>query len=173
MISGNGNGAFQPPKNRVTVRAETMNTLTYSAKKKNPKRMPEYSVAKPATISESASVRSNGVRFASAAAAMKKISAPSGWRKMYQSVNQPDWFVDDRVQAHRAGQQDQPDDRQGQRDLVADDLGRGAQAAEQRVLVVAGPAGHQQAHHRQAADREEVQQPQVDVLAEEARARTG
>ena len=37
-----------------------MNTLTYSAKKKKPKRMPEYSVAKPATISESASVRSNG-----------------------------------------------------------------------------------------------------------------
>ena len=50
-----------------------MNTLTYSAKKKNPKRIPEYSVAKPATISESASVRSNGVRFASAVAAMKKI----------------------------------------------------------------------------------------------------
>ena len=88
--NGTGNGAFQPPKNRVTVRAEMMNTFTYSAKKKNPKRMPEYSVAKPATISESASVRSNGVRFASAAAAMKKISAPSGWRKMYQSVNQPD-----------------------------------------------------------------------------------
>ena len=88
-----------------------MNTFTYSAKKKNPKRMPEYSVAKPATISESASVRSNGVRFASAVAAMKKISAPSGCWKTYQSVNQPDWFSDDRVEAHRAGQQDQPDDR--------------------------------------------------------------
>ena len=72
--SGHGNGAFQPPKNSVTISAETMNTLTYSAKKKKPKRMPEYSVAKPATISESASVRSNGVRFASAVAAMKKIS---------------------------------------------------------------------------------------------------
>ncbi len=88
---GQGNGAFQPPKNRVTVRAEMMNTFTYSAKKKNPKRMPEYSVAKPATISESASVRSNGVRFASAVAAMKKIRKPSGWRKMYQSMNQPPW----------------------------------------------------------------------------------
>ena len=70
---GHGNGAFQPPKKSVTVSAEMMNTLTYSAKKKNPKRIPEYSVAKPATISESASVRSNGVRFASAVAAMKKI----------------------------------------------------------------------------------------------------
>ena len=73
----------------MTVSAEMMNTLTYSAKKKNPKRIPEYSVAKPATISESASVRSNGVRFASAVAAMKKIRKPSGWRKTYQSVNQP------------------------------------------------------------------------------------
>ena len=76
----------------MTNNAETMNTFTYSAKKKKPKRMPEYSVAKPATISESASVRSNGVRLASAVAAMKKISAASGWRKMYQSVNQPAWF---------------------------------------------------------------------------------
>jgi len=40
--------------------------------------MPEYSVAKPATISESASVRSNGVRLASAVAAMKKIRTASG-----------------------------------------------------------------------------------------------
>ena len=48
---GHGNGAFQPPKNSVTISAETMNTFTYSAKKKNPKRIPEYSVAKPATIS--------------------------------------------------------------------------------------------------------------------------
>src|SRR4029077_13721502 len=60
---GHGNGAFQARRNSVTVSAEMMNTLTYSAKKKKPKRIPEYSVAKPAMISESASVRSNGVRF--------------------------------------------------------------------------------------------------------------
>ena len=82
-------GAFQAPKNSVTISAETMNTFTYSAKNRKPKRIPEYSVAKPATISESASVRSNGVRFASAVAAMKKISAPSGWRNTNQFVNQP------------------------------------------------------------------------------------
>ena len=57
-------GAFQPPRNRTVVIAERMNTFTYSAKKKKPKRMPLYSVAKPATISLSASVRSNGVRLA-------------------------------------------------------------------------------------------------------------
>ena len=68
-----------------------MNTLTYSAKKKNPKRIPEYSVAKPATISESASVRSNGVRFASAVAAMKKITNASGCLNTYQSNRLPDW----------------------------------------------------------------------------------
>ncbi len=89
---GHSNGAFQPPKNSVTVSAEMMKTFTYSAKKKNPNRMPEYSVANPATISESASVRSNGVRLASAVAAMKKMSTPSGCRNTYQSVNQPDWF---------------------------------------------------------------------------------
>ena len=66
-------GAFQPPRNRTTVSAERMNTFTYSAKKKKPKRMPLYSVAKPATISLSASVRSNGVRLPSAVAAMKKM----------------------------------------------------------------------------------------------------
>ena len=118
-----------------------MNTFTYSAKNRKPKRIPEYSVAKPATISESASVRSNGVRLASAVAAMKKISAPSGWRNTYQSVNQPDCCSAMLVEAHRAGEQDQADDRQRERDLVADHLGRGPQAAQERVLVEARPAG--------------------------------
>src|ERR1035437_6680376 len=91
-------GAVQPPKKRVVMSAETMNTLTYSAKKKNPKRIPEYSVAKPATSSESASVMSNGVRLASAVAAMKKMSAASGCLKMNQSRAEPDcertmWFM--------------------------------------------------------------------------------
>src|SRR5512143_3600171 len=89
---GHGNGAFQPPKKRATVSADRMNTLTYSAKKKKPKRIPEYSVAKPATISESASVRSNGVRLPSAVAALKKITKPSGCWKTYQLLNQPDWL---------------------------------------------------------------------------------
>ena len=73
--------------------AEMMNTLMYSAKKKNPKRMPEYSVAKPATISESASVRSNGVRFASAVAAMAKIRKPSGWRRRTSRERASPWVT--------------------------------------------------------------------------------
>ena len=83
---------FQPPRKSVTVSAERMKTLTYSAKKKKPKRMPLYSVAKPATISESASVKSKGVRDASAVAAMKKMISASGCWKAYQLRNQPDWF---------------------------------------------------------------------------------
>src|SRR5664279_3529173 len=86
-VTGNGqsNGAFQPPKKSTTLSAETTNTFTYSAKKKKPKRMPEYSVAKPATSSWSASVMSSGVRFASAVAAMKKMMNPRGCFQMFQS----------------------------------------------------------------------------------------
>src|ERR1035437_1231482 len=87
---GQLNGPDQPPKKIVAARAETMKTFTYSAKKKKPKRMPEYSVAKPATISESASVMSNGVRLASAVAAMKKMSAARGCLKTNQSKTEPD-----------------------------------------------------------------------------------
>ena len=96
-------GEFQPPKKSTTVSAERMNTLTYSAKKKKPKRMPLYSVAKPATISLSASVRSNGVRLPSAVAAMKKTMNASGCWNTYQSHSQPDWlatiWLSDRVPA--------------------------------------------------------------------------
>lgn len=45
--------------------------LPYSARKKNTKIIPECSVIKPATSSDSPSTRSNGVRFVSASAEMK------------------------------------------------------------------------------------------------------
>ena len=84
-----------------------MNTFTYSAKKKNPKRIPEYSVAKPATISESASVRSNGVRLASAVAAMKKISEAERLAEDVPVGEPAGLVLDDLVEAHRAREQDQ------------------------------------------------------------------
>src|SRR6266545_236457 len=68
--AGKGHGASQPPKKRATMTALMMNSATYSAKKKNPKRIPEYSVNGPATSSESASIMSNGVRLISASDAM-------------------------------------------------------------------------------------------------------
>ena len=121
--AGHAIGAFQPPKNSVTVSAEMMKTFTYSAKKKKPKRIPEYSVAKPATISESASVRSNGVRFASAVAAMKKIRNASGCCQMYQSVNQPAWFWTMTVRPIVPAIRITPTTDSIERNLVAHDLG--------------------------------------------------
>ena len=46
--------------------------------------MPEYSVKGPAIISDSPSTRSNGVRFVSATAAIKKIMNARGCMKMNQ-----------------------------------------------------------------------------------------
>ena len=51
-----------------------------------PKVIPEYSVCQPATSSESASGRSNGIRSSSARTAMKKTIAPSGCRTMNQML---------------------------------------------------------------------------------------
>src|SRR6185503_3444295 len=80
------NGGSQPPKKSVTTMLLMMNSATYSAKKKKPKRMPEYSVAKPATISESASTMSNGVRLISAVAAMKKMGNAQNCQKKPQPL---------------------------------------------------------------------------------------
>ena len=82
--AGNGHGARYPPKKRVTRIALMMKSATYSAKKKNPKRMPEYSVNGPATISLSASTRSKGARLISAVDAMKKIGKPSSCHHTFQ-----------------------------------------------------------------------------------------
>ncbi len=59
--------------NRIAVNADINTILQYSAKKKNTKIIPECSVKNPATNSDSASGRSNGVRLVSANTEMKKI----------------------------------------------------------------------------------------------------
>ena len=58
----------------------------------------------------------------------------------------------DALQAHRAGLDDDTDDRE-QSGSERDELGRGTQRAEQRVVVRARPAGHQHADDRQRRDR--------------------
>src|SRR6476661_9829794 len=63
MIPRNWKGAFQPPRNNVTARPLTANMPKYSAMKKVAYLKPEYSVMCPATISDSPSGTSNGVRF--------------------------------------------------------------------------------------------------------------
>src|SRR5215468_1330875 len=52
--------------------------------KNNDQRMPEYSVWKPATSSDSASGKSNGARLFSAMPLMRKMTKASGWYRMNQ-----------------------------------------------------------------------------------------
>lgn len=66
-------GIMYPPKNRMAVKVDIRTILQYSAKKKNTKIIPECSVKKPATNSDSASGRSKGVRLVSANAEIKNI----------------------------------------------------------------------------------------------------
>ena len=56
----------------------------YSTSRKEPKRMPPYSVMKPWTSSASASGMSNGVRLVSAKPASMKIRKPTNWGTMNQ-----------------------------------------------------------------------------------------
>ena len=73
----------------------------------------------------------------------------------------------DALQAHRAGLDDHADDREQQRQLVGDELGGGAQRAEQRELVRARPAGHEHADDREARHRQRVEHADVEVLHDE------
>jgi hypothetical protein len=69
----NSSGMLYPPKNRIAVSVDISTIEQYSPRKKNTKIIPLCSVKNPATSSDSASGRSNGVRFVSASAEMKKI----------------------------------------------------------------------------------------------------
>src|SRR6056300_2067847 len=73
-------GDNQPPKNISAVKADIKIILAYSAKKKAANAIPEYSIWKPATISDSPSATSNGARLVSATPEMKYtiISGNSG-----------------------------------------------------------------------------------------------
>ena len=59
-------GIFVPPKNKIAVILLNNTILLYSARKKNTNTVLLCSVKKPATNSDSASWRSNGVRLVSA-----------------------------------------------------------------------------------------------------------
>src|SRR4051812_13983724 len=79
--SRKGSGACQPPRKSVTARPLIANMPKYSARKKMAYLKPEYSVMWPATISDSPSGTSNGVRFDSTSPETKKrrkAAAPHG-----------------------------------------------------------------------------------------------
>src|ERR1700728_1100998 len=71
------NGACHPPKNKVTAMAVMANNPRYSPRKNRAYLKPEYSVKKPAMISDSPSGKSKGERLDSAAAAMRNNSSPA------------------------------------------------------------------------------------------------
>src|ERR1043165_6961828 len=79
-----GHGARQPPRNRVTHIAETVNMLMYSARKNIANFSEEYSVWKPPTSSDSASGRSKGARLVSPTIEIMKITKLGKSRIAYQ-----------------------------------------------------------------------------------------
>ncbi len=94
---------------------------------------------------------------------MKKAT---NWKppKMFQESSAVGGLaVDDVAQVERAGAEHDADQREAERELVADDLRGGAQRAEQRVLVVRRPAGERDAVDADGGDAEDDQQADVDV----------
>jgi hypothetical protein len=64
----------QPPKKAKVIKKLQTIILLYSAKKKKANVIDEYSILYPATISASASGKSNGTRFNSASTTMASAS---------------------------------------------------------------------------------------------------
>src|ERR1700761_1866535 len=69
----NGIGESQPPMNRIAIMAHMVAMATYSPSMNSMYGVEPYSTMNPATSSDSASTRSNGGRFVSASAEMKKM----------------------------------------------------------------------------------------------------
>src|SRR6266581_4035627 len=67
-------GGSQPPRNRIVAMAHMVAMAMYSPRKNSRNGVAEYSTAKPATSSDSASTKSNGGRLVSASAETKKIT---------------------------------------------------------------------------------------------------
>src|SRR5688572_25715717 len=76
-IESQGSGAAPPPRNSAEARRQASSMYAYSARKKSENFMPEYSVWKPATSSDSASGMSKGMRLVSATEAIRKMTNAS------------------------------------------------------------------------------------------------
>src|SRR3954463_11098757 len=81
-------GGSQPPRNRIVAIAHMVAMAMYSPRKNSRNGVDEYSTAKPATSSDSASTRSNGGRLVSASAETKKITNIGNSGSQYQ-LNMP------------------------------------------------------------------------------------
>src|SRR5262249_50923225 len=78
-------GGSQPPRNMMVVSAHMVVMATYSPSMKRRYGVEEYSTAKPATSSDSASGKSKGGRLVSASAEMKKTMNIGNRASQYQS----------------------------------------------------------------------------------------
>src|ERR1700682_2977383 len=89
--AGTGNGGSQPPMNRIVHMAHMVAMATYSPSMNIMYGVEPYSTMKPATSSDSASTRSNGVRLVSASAEMKKMtnSGNSGSQNQLNNPQRP------------------------------------------------------------------------------------
>src|SRR5712691_727302 len=81
---GNGIGESHPPMNRIVHMAHMVMIATYSPSMNRRYGVEPYSTMKPATSSDSASTRSNGGRFVSASAEMKKMTNMGKSGSQYQ-----------------------------------------------------------------------------------------
>src|SRR3981081_4146939 len=69
-----GNGGSQPTRNRTVAMEHMVARAMYWPRKHSGNGVEEYSTAKPATSSDSASTKSNGGRLVSASAETKKTT---------------------------------------------------------------------------------------------------
>src|SRR5436309_383024 len=84
-VSGHtGKGGSQPPRKRMVPIAHIVAMAMYSPRKNSRNGVAEYSTAKPATSSDSASTRSKGVRLVSANADTKNTMNIGNSGSQYQ-----------------------------------------------------------------------------------------
>src|SRR5438270_5079514 len=79
-----GTGGSQPPRNKIVAMAHIVAMAMYSPRKNNKYGVDEYSTAKPATSSDSASTRSKGGPLVSASAEMKNTTNIGSSLSQYQ-----------------------------------------------------------------------------------------
>src|SRR5690348_16314881 len=80
----NGIGESQPPRKRMVAMAHIVAIATYSPSMNIMYGVEPYSTMKPATSSDSASIRSNGGRFVSASDETKKMTNIGSSGSQYQ-----------------------------------------------------------------------------------------
>ena len=135
--------------------------------------MEEYSTAKPATSSDSASGRSNGGRLVSASAEMKNTMNIGNSCSQFQSSSElgsagvvpgPSFCaLTMSVRLSEPDAQQHGDDDEADRDLVGHHLRGRAQRAEERVLRVRRPAAHDDAVDAERGDGEQIEHADVEV----------